>query len=750
MNLRKLTLKSIAITTLKLAVAMTILVLVIGDCALAQSVAQPKQADKQSGQVEEPDKEVVAAFEAIASAIKQDQLESAMKLMTPAAADDYVADKLVMSIQMANENMAMGGGFAKKLNAVNVKYGLDKVEIPQSFFMGPQVDEETFKKVKQQVLAKVKNENRTEAVKQIDAALSEVMHGMNPFDGKVTSQFGAGAKVTLKIESEMPGLPAGAVVEQIDANDLQYKDNRPDIQIIEMDGPEGLGGAEMGGGEMMFMTPPMFLTFEKTKESWLWSGRDEAREKKAFEEFEEQMGGMIALPIIENIELTGTSVKGNEVDLKDYKGKFVLVDFWGTWCGPCVAELPNIKKIYAALKEHGFEVLGVAADDVDTLQEFLEDKPLPWTNIVDANGKIADQFGVQAFPTTLLIDDKGEHVKSELHGVELLDELVKRMKLDKADFAELRKELMKGSHYSGGLDQDDADDDAKTGKNASNKVGFKPADADSDGSVSQAEMKVYLDERLEDADLPHEKIFTRMDADKNDLVSESEFAKRHEAIEHFMGNEFFGMGMSPPVDPGESFVPFEGLAHQIDDAAIFGALFHRYQKKVDENGADWPAIELGDVPETIESNSGVVKSLTAKVGSNATSTLGLVKSSVIIAGGGQELNFQLKLFDFIKHAQELLAKRRHAIFDSRWNFRKRYFFEDSKLYVATQAIVEDLGGKTFDATNHLAWPINSGLKQLVDSQRPLATVNRLDKASRFLRRRFSGKLFLLFFHKTYQ
>ncbi|MEZ6095794.1 MAG: TlpA disulfide reductase family protein [Pirellulaceae bacterium] len=126
-------------------------------------------------------------------------------------------------------------------------------------------------------------------------------------------------------------------------------------------------------------------------------------------------------------------------ELSDYRGKVVLVDFWGTWCKGCIMEFPNLKKLVDALKGKDFEIVGIAQDDAETLKGFLEKKPLPWTNIVDGETNICGKFNIQMFPTTLLIDKEGNHVASNLHGAELVSKLSELLELTDEESRELSR-----------------------------------------------------------------------------------------------------------------------------------------------------------------------------------------------------------------------------------------------------------------------------------------------------------------------
>ncbi len=100
--------------------------------------------------------------------------------------------------------------------------------------------------------------------------------------------------------------------------------------------------------------------------------------------------------------------------LDEYKGKVLMMDFWATWCGPCVAEIPNVVKAYQDYNGKGFEIVGISLDQgmtADALRTWCSDKKMPWRQIYDGKGweaSLAKTFNIRAIPSMLIIDREGK------------------------------------------------------------------------------------------------------------------------------------------------------------------------------------------------------------------------------------------------------------------------------------------------------------------------------------------------------
>jgi peroxiredoxin len=126
--------------------------------------------------------------------------------------------------------------------------------------------------------------------------------------------------------------------------------------------------------------------------------------------------------------------EGKTVSLADYRGKYVLVDFWASWCGPCRQENPAVTKVYNEFKGRNFDIVGVSLDDEKGRDKWLkavQDDHLAWTQVSDLRGwqnEAAQRYHVQAIPQNFLIDPNGKIVAANLKGEQLQATLAQLLK----------------------------------------------------------------------------------------------------------------------------------------------------------------------------------------------------------------------------------------------------------------------------------------------------------------------------------
>ncbi|MDN3670599.1 TlpA disulfide reductase family protein [Echinicola jeungdonensis] len=126
-------------------------------------------------------------------------------------------------------------------------------------------------------------------------------------------------------------------------------------------------------------------------------------------------------------EISLPNPEGDTVNLSDFRGKYVLIDFWAAWCKPCRAENPNVVRLYEEYNDQGFEVFGVSLDRTkEAWEKAIEEDNLTWTQVSDLkyfNSEAASTYKINAIPATYLIDPEGKIIAKDLRGPSLENKL---------------------------------------------------------------------------------------------------------------------------------------------------------------------------------------------------------------------------------------------------------------------------------------------------------------------------------------
>ncbi|OGW17660.1 MAG: thiol-disulfide oxidoreductase ResA, partial [Nitrospinae bacterium RIFCSPLOWO2_12_FULL_47_7] len=102
--------------------------------------------------------------------------------------------------------------------------------------------------------------------------------------------------------------------------------------------------------------------------------------------------------------------EGKNISLRQFRGKYLLINFWATWCGPCKMEMPSLEKLYQRFKSKPFNILAISGDmfGAQVVRPYVDAQKLSFTILLDQQLAISNKYGIVSLPTTFLVDPEGK------------------------------------------------------------------------------------------------------------------------------------------------------------------------------------------------------------------------------------------------------------------------------------------------------------------------------------------------------
>ncbi|MEM8733131.1 MAG: TlpA disulfide reductase family protein [Planctomycetota bacterium] len=404
----------------------------LATCAAVLIAQTPEDSspDSQANEAELQAAERVLSKLAVADA--KSNFSAVRKLMTDSSWDEFCLGKIQEAVMDASEEFGNNKKVAKVLEKYKIAFEQHTLPMATSKLLDGLTPKQRLR-----LLDELKNAKKNAGGMGPEAAIMQSIT-VSPFRGKIENATRNGEHMHLTVKPELPPMFGGPGFQmiQLKPGEGLPEDLPQGIQELLLSGEGGLdsgsGPAEPQGPDIeMEVTglPSFKIDLLRVDGQWMCDSVTadigDASPHRSH-------------PTIKNTNFTGRTAAGDAFRLQDYRDKLVLLDFWGTWCKGCIAEFPKLKNLHGVLASEDFALIGVAQDSTASVQKYVDKNPLPWPNVIDG-GKICSQFKVNVFPTTILIDEEGNHVASNLHGPKLVEEIAARLALSVAKTRELAK-----------------------------------------------------------------------------------------------------------------------------------------------------------------------------------------------------------------------------------------------------------------------------------------------------------------------